>query len=118
MLLYTPDFDMAVMRCVNIQCYLLCIHHAQTCVLDEASMAAVQILRQAEQGACDAHHVLGTLVQNSECRIFFPWQSLTVKQRRRRHNGNLYLIKAEEIGMFNEVVGMCLVIGVGQKRSN
>jgi hypothetical protein len=106
------------MRCVNIQRYVLHIHRAQACVLDQASMAAVQILRQAEQGACDVYNVLGTLVQSSECRTFFARQSLTVKQRRRCHNGNFCVVKAEEIRMFDEVVGMCLVIGIGQKRSN
>ena len=39
-------------------------------------------------------------------------------QRRRRHNGNFCLIKAEQVGMPDEVVGMCLVIGMRQKSPN
>ena len=116
--LHAPDFDLAVMRCVDMQRYVLRIDHAQACALDEASMATIQILCQAEQGTRDVHNLLGTLIQSGEFRIFFARQSLAMVQCRRRHNGNFCLIKAEEVGMFDEVVGMCLVIGICQKRPN
>lgn len=48
-LLHTPDFDLTVMRCVYMQCHVLRIDNTQACALDEARMAAVQILCQAEQ---------------------------------------------------------------------
>ena len=61
-LLHTPDFDLAVMRCVDMQCHVLRIHNTQACVLDEASMATVQILCQAEQATQDAYNLLGSLI--------------------------------------------------------
>ena len=39
------------MRCVDRQRYVLRLHQAQVCILDEASMAMVQMFRQAEQRA-------------------------------------------------------------------
>jgi hypothetical protein len=49
--LHTPDFDLAVMRGVDMQCHMARIDHTQARALDEASMATVQILCQAEQSA-------------------------------------------------------------------
>src|SRR4029434_6675512 len=55
-LLDTPDFNLALMRCVDLQCHVLRIDHTQVCILDEASMATVQMLSQAEQST--AHSAL------------------------------------------------------------
>ena len=35
--LYAPDFDLAVMRCVDMQRHVLHIDNAQPCTLDKAS---------------------------------------------------------------------------------
>ena len=81
-------------------------------------MAAVQVLCQAEQPTQDAYNLLGALIQSSEFRVFFAWQSLAMIQRCRCHNGDFCLIKAEKVGMLDEVIGVRLVIGVRQKRPN
>jgi hypothetical protein len=49
-LLYDPDFDPAIMRGIDMQRHVLRLDNARACPLDkEASMATIQILRQAEQ---------------------------------------------------------------------
>ena len=116
--LHAPDFDLAVMRCVDMQCHVLRIDNTQACALDEASMAAVQILRQAEQRTCELHNLLSALIESSECRGFFAWQGLVMIERRCRHNGNFCLIEAQEVSMPDEVGGVRLVIGIVQKRPN
>src|SRR5262245_19848424 len=88
MLLHAPDFDLAVMGCVDIQRHVLRIYNTQTCVLNEASMATVQIFSQTEQPTQGMHHLLGSLIQSSEFGIFFARQSLTMIQGRCCHNGN------------------------------
>ena len=64
------------MRCVDMQCHVLRIDNTQACALDEASMAAVQILRQAEQPTCELHNLLSALIESSECRGFLRGRAL------------------------------------------
>ena len=114
--LYTPDFDLAVMCGVDIQCHMVRIDQTQARALDEASMATIQILCQAKQRTRDDDDLLGTLIQSRPCRTFFAWQNLAMIQCRCCHNGNFCLVKAWKVRMFDQVAGVRLVIGVGQKR--
>ena len=114
--LHTPDFHLAVMRGVDMQCHMVRIDRTQTCALDEASMATIQILCQAEQRTRDGYNLLGALIQSREYRTFFAWQNLAMIQCRCCHNGNFCQVKAWEVRMFDQVAGVRLVISVGQKR--
>ena len=77
-LLDTPDFNLTILRCVDLQGHVARIDHTQACALDVASMATVQMLGQAEQSTQDGHNLLGTLIQRREFRTFFARQRLAM----------------------------------------
>jgi hypothetical protein len=91
------------------------MHGAQPCLLDKTGMAAVQILCQAQKDIQDPHDVLGAWVECGECWIFLAGEGLALVERCGRHNGNFCLVKAQQIGMADEVVGVGLVISVRQE---
>jgi hypothetical protein len=90
----------------------------QAGLLDKPSMTAIQMLCQAQEHTQDPHDLLSTGVECRKFGVFFAGQSFALVQRCGRHQGNFFLVKAQEIGMADEVMGVYLVIGVGQERPN
>ena len=50
-----------------------------------------------------------------QIRVFLARQSLALVERGGRHQGNFFLVKAQQIGMADEVIGVGLVVSVRQE---
>jgi hypothetical protein len=99
---------------VDVQGDTVGINGAQPGLLHEAGMTAVQMLGQAQEDTQDPHDVLGARVECSEGGIFLAGQSFALVERGGRHHSNFFLVKAQQIGMADEVIGVGLVVSVRQ----
>ena len=83
------------------------------CLLDEAGMThGPDRLARRRKTLKIRTLVLGTCVECSEGGIFLAGQSLALIERGGRHHGNFFLVKAQQIGMADEIVGVGLVVSV------
>ena len=115
MFVYPPYFHLTIMGGVDVQGDMFGVNGAESDLLDQASMAAIEIFCQAQEDAQHPYDLLRARVEGSEFRVFLARQGLALVQCRGRHDGNFLLVKAQQIGITDEIIRVRLVVSIRQE---
>ena len=86
-------------------------------MLDDAHVAAVEALGQAQENAQHPHDFARALVERGELRVLLARQRLAVEERGGRHDRLLGLVEAEQLGVADDVRRMRVVVVVREEHA-
>src|SRR5439155_7889908 len=82
---------------------------------DAPGLASVQALRQAEDGAERTHGPLLVRGERDQVGVSLAGEGATVVAGDRGNDGDLSLVEAKKVGIADKIIGVFLIIAVGEE---
>ena len=87
-------------------------------MLNQCCMTPVETFTEARE-CCEYPQCFAfAYIKIENFRIFFLWSFFPVKPCNISHETNFFLIETEKFWIFYDIVGVCMMIGIGYERSD
>jgi len=115
--LYPPDLQLAVPPGHHLEMDRTPVGTGEADMPDEGRMAPVKTLAQTDEGREDPERVAPPAVEIHNLGILPPGSPFPVEAGDVCHEGDLVLVETQQFGIPDDVVGMGVMVGIGDERT-